>query len=196
MIFDTVRQEPPLYGQATSLVSTTLLVVALIIPLQRWILQRRHYATITGSFKSGLIDLGKWKWPALGAIGALIVLLTLLPAIILVLSSFMTRTGYFNINPVFLLEHCRLVLTENVFIDRLKTTLVLATTSALFSPLLFSILAYIMVQTRLPGRDVLDFIIWGSGAIPGILIRPGIALAMSRGLSAGERVPAHGLSGR
>ncbi|NIO06925.1 MAG: ABC transporter permease subunit [Deltaproteobacteria bacterium] len=169
MIFDMVRQEPPLYGQATSLASITLLVVAFIIPLQRWILNRRHYATITGSFKPGLVDLGKWKWPVVGGMGTLIVFLTLLPAFILVLSSFMTRTGYFNINPVFTLDHWRLVLTDNVFMDGLKTTLILATTSALFSPLLFSILAYIMVRTRLPGRDVLDFIIWGSGAIPGIL---------------------------
>ena len=169
MIFDMVRQEPPLYGQATSLASITLLVVALIIPLQRWILNRRNYATITGSFKPGLIDLGKGKWPVLGTIWTLIFLLTLLPAVILVLSSFMTRTGYFNINPVFTLEHWRLVLTDNVFMDGLKTTLILATTSALVSPFLFSILAYIMVQTRLPGRNVLDYIIWGSGAIPGIL---------------------------
>ena len=169
MIFDMVRQEPPLYGQATSLASITLLVVAFIIPLQRWILNRRNYATITGSFKPGLVDLGQWKWPILSTIGTLIFFLTLLPAVILVLSSFMTRTGYFNINPVFSLEHWHLVLTDNVFMDGLKTTLILATTSALFSPLLFSILAYIMVQTRLPGRTLLDFIIWGSGAIPGIL---------------------------
>ncbi|HEX9273671.1 MAG TPA: ABC transporter permease subunit, partial [Candidatus Binatia bacterium] len=66
MIFDMVRREPPLYGQATALASITLLVVALIIPMQRWILQRRHYTTITGSFKPGLIDLGKWKWPVFG----------------------------------------------------------------------------------------------------------------------------------
>ena len=169
MIFDMVRQEPPLYGQATALASITLLVVALIIPMQRWILQRRHYTTITGSFRPGLIDLGKWKWPVFGGIGTLIVLLTLLPAIMLVLSSFMTRTGYFNIDPVFTLEHWKLVLTDNVFVDALKTTLILATTSALLSPLLFSILAYIMVHTRWPGRDALDFTIWGSAAIPGIL---------------------------
>jgi iron(III) transport system permease protein len=169
MIFDMVRQEPPLYGQATALASITLLIVALIIPMQRWILQRRHYTTITGSFKPGLIELGKWKWPIFAAIGTLIVLLTLLPAIMLVLSSFMTRTGYFNIDPVFTLEHWRLVLTDNAFIDAFKTTLILATMSALLSPLLFSILAYIMVHTRWPGGDALDFIIWGSGAIPGML---------------------------
>ena len=81
----------------------------------------------------------------------------------------MTRTGYFNINPVFTLDHWNLVLTDNAFVDALKTTLILASMSALLSPLLFSIIAYILVHTRWPGRGGLDFIIWGSGAIPGIL---------------------------
>jgi iron(III) transport system permease protein len=174
MIFDMVRQQPPLYGQATALASITLLLVAFIIPMQRWILHRRQYTTISGSFKPGLIDLGKWKWPVFGGIGTLIVLLTMLPAIMLVLSSFMTRTGYFDIDPVFTLEHWRLVLADNLFTDALKTTLILATTSALLSPLLFSILAYILVHTRWPGRDALEFIIWGSAAIPGILSSLGL----------------------
>ncbi|HYT56977.1 MAG TPA: ABC transporter permease subunit [Verrucomicrobiae bacterium] len=169
MIFDMVRREPPLYGQATALASITLLVVALIIPMQRWILQRRHYTTITGSFKPGLIDLGKWKWPVFGVAGALIVVLTLLPAVILVLGSFMTRSGFFNINPVFTLEHWKLALTDHAFVDALKMTLILATTAALLGPLVFSILAYIMVHTQWAGRAVLDYIIWGSAAIPGIL---------------------------
>jgi len=169
MIFDMVRREPPLYGQATALASITILVVALIIPMQRWILKRRHYTTITGSFKPGLLNLGKWKWPVLGAIGMLILLLTLFPAIILVLGSFMTRSGYFDIDPVFTLEHWRLVLTDNVFVDALKMTLILATTAALLSPVLFSVLAYIMVNTGWRGRAALDSMIWGSAAIPGIL---------------------------
>jgi len=169
MIFDMVRREPPLYGQATALASITILVVALIIPLQRWILKRRHYTTITGSFKPGLLKLGKWKWPVFAAIGTLILLLTLFPAVILVLGSFMTRSGYFDIDPVFTLEHWRLVLTDNVFVDALKMTLILATTAALLSPVLFSVLAYIMVNTGWRGRAALDSMIWGSAAIPGIL---------------------------
>jgi iron(III) transport system permease protein len=169
MIFDLVRKEPPLYGQATALASITLLVIALIIPLQRWILQRRHYTTITGSFKPGLIHLGKWKWPVFGGIGALIFVLILLPAIILVLGSFMTRSGYFNIHPVFTLDHWKLALEDNAFVDALRTTLLLALSAALVGPFIFSILAYIMVHTRWAGRAVLDYIIWGSAAIPGML---------------------------
>jgi iron(III) transport system permease protein len=45
----------------------------------------------------------------------------------------------------------------------------LATTSALVSPIVFSLIAYMLVRTKLPGRWILDLVIWGSGAIPGIL---------------------------
>jgi iron(III) transport system permease protein len=60
-IFSLVRDDIPNFGEATVLASITLLIVALIIPLQRWILERRRYTTITGSFRPGLIDLGRWN---------------------------------------------------------------------------------------------------------------------------------------
>jgi ABC-type Fe3+ transport system permease subunit len=54
-IYALVRNAIPNYGEATVLASLTLLMIALIIPLQRWILERRRYTTITGSFRPGLI---------------------------------------------------------------------------------------------------------------------------------------------
>jgi iron(III) transport system permease protein len=51
---------------------------------------------------------------------------------------------------------------------------VLSITAAICSPFLFSVLAYILVRTRLPGRATLDFMIWGAGAIPGILAGLGL----------------------
>lgn len=168
-IWELVRQDVPNYGLATVLASLTLLVIAIIIPVQRWIIQRRRYTTITGSFKPGLIDLGRWRLPIFAIIGLLIVLLTIGPAITLLFGSFMTRAGYFYLTPTYTLEHWQLVLTDNLFLKAFRTTLILSITAAIFSPLLFSLIAYILVRTRWTGRWALDLIIWGSGAIPGIL---------------------------
>src|SRR5262249_49603069 len=63
---------------------------------------------------------------------------------------------------------------RSVFIKALRTTLLLGATAAIVSPLLFSVIAYILVRTRLPGRGVLDLIVWSSGAIPGILAGLGL----------------------
>jgi iron(III) transport system permease protein len=143
------------------------LVIALIIPLQRWVLERRRYTTITGSFKPGLIDLGRWNYVLFGGILFLIVLLTIIPCLMLLLGSFMTRIGYFVLG--FTLDNWRLVLNDTLFLDATRTTLMLGFFAAIGSPLLFSILAYILVRTRLPGRWALDLMVWGTGVIPGIL---------------------------
>lgn len=171
-IYALVRDPVPNYGEATVLASLTLLIIALIIPLQRWILERRRYTTITGSFRPGLIDLGKWNYIIFGAIALLLALLTVGPMAILILGSFMQRIGYFILGLT--LDHWRFVLNDPVFIKALRTTLILATSAAVLSPLLFSVLAYILVRTRLPGRGILDLMIWSSGAIPGILAGLGL----------------------
>src|SRR4030095_14717889 len=171
-IFALIRNQVPNYGEATVLASITLIMIALIIPLQRWILERRRYTTITGSFRPGLIDLRRWNYVAFTVIALLLILLTVGPLAILLLGSFMQRIGYFVLG--FTLDHWRFVLTDPVFIKALRTTLILAATAAILSPLLFSILAYILVRTRLPGRGALDAMIWSAGAIPGILAGLGL----------------------
>jgi iron(III) transport system permease protein len=171
-IFALIRNQVPNYGEATVLASITLLMIALIIPLQRWILERRRYTTITGGFRPGLIDLRAWNYVAFGAIASLLTLLTVGPLSVLVLGSFMQRIGYFVLG--FTLDHWRFVLGDPVFVKALRTTLILAVTAAVLSPLLFSVIAYILVRTRLPGRGTLDLMIWSSGAIPGILAGLGL----------------------
>ncbi|HLN87652.1 MAG TPA: ABC transporter permease subunit [Candidatus Limnocylindrales bacterium] len=171
-VYSLVRNAIPNYGEATVLASLTLLIIALIIPLQRWILERRRYTTVTGSFRPGLIDLGKGNYAAFAAIGLLLLFLTIGPLCILVLGSFMERIGYFQLG--FTIEHWRLILTDPVFVKSLRTTLVLATSAAVCSPLIFSVTAYTIVRTNLPGRKLLDLIIWSAGAIPGILAGLGL----------------------
>ena len=99
-IFQFIRFfDPPLYGSATALASVVLIIIAFIVPLQRWLTTRRNYATVTGSFKPGLIDLGKWQPLVLGLVLFLILLLTAIPVLILLGGSFMTRVGWFSSTP-------------------------------------------------------------------------------------------------
>ena len=133
-IFQLARDEPPLYGSATVLASLTLVTLAVIIPFQRWILHRQRYTTISGSFKPGLINLGKWKWVVFGAIAFLILGLTIVPAAILGLGSFMTRAGFFNLNNVYTLRHWDLVLTDSIFIKAIRTTFTIAIVAAFLQP--------------------------------------------------------------
>ena len=175
VIFDLVRMvEPPRYGQATVLASITLVVLAFIIPLQRWILQRRRYTTISSGFRPGLVSIGNLKWAAVGFLVLLHLLLTVVPVVALVMGSFMQRTGFFEVDPPFTLRHWNFILSDPQFLTGLRTTLTLAFTTGLLSPILFSMLAYILVRTRWPGRFLLDSTIWVSAAIPGMLSSLGL----------------------
>lgn len=166
-IYALVRTEVPNYGEAAALASVTMLIVLLIIPLQRWIMQRRRYTTLTGSFKPGLIDLGVWNKVLFIVVLLFLFILSIMPVLVLILGSFMERIGYFELG--FSLAHWKSVLNNPVFANALITTIVIGLTAAILSPLLFSVIAYILVRTTLPGRRLLDGIVWGSGAIPGIL---------------------------
>ncbi len=73
-IFTLIRDEVPNYGDATVLASVTLMLIAVIIPVQRWVLERRRYTTITGSFRPGIVDLRAWNYVIFAVIALLIVL--------------------------------------------------------------------------------------------------------------------------
>ena len=177
LIAELIRSNnPPLYGQATVLASLTLFVVLLVIPVQRWVAHRRRYTTITGSFKPGLLDLGKWRLIIFAGFVVLLFSLTILPAATLVLGSFMNRAGYFTIDPVFSMRHWEFVFADNLFRQGIRTTLTISTAAAFGSPLMFVLLAYILVRTQWRGRIFLDLMIWGSAAIPGILTGLGLLL--------------------
>jgi iron(III) transport system permease protein len=171
-IYALVRTELPNYGEAAALASMTMLIIALIIPLQRWIIRRRRYTTITGGYKPGLIDFGKWNHILFVTILLLLAVLSIMPVVVLFLGSFMNRIGYFELG--FTLQHWRDVFGNPVFMQALGTTLIIAVTAAIGSPLLFSVIAYTLVRTRLPGRLALDWMIWSSGAVPGILAGLGL----------------------
>jgi iron(III) transport system permease protein len=169
-IFQFVRfYDPPLYGSATALASLVLVIIAFIIPLQRWLTTRRNYATVTGSFKPGLIDLGKLQPVVFVLILTLVMLLTVVPVLVLIGGSFMTRVGWFSSTPTYTLRHWEEVFDNRFFVLALKNTLIISLSTALVSPLLFSMIAYVLVRTRWQGRGALDSFFWMSTAMPGIL---------------------------
>jgi len=177
LIYQLVRREEvPQIGIAIVLASVTLLIIALVIPFQQWIVRRRIYTTVDSAFRPGLLSLGAWRWPTFGGIALLLFLLTALPLFILLVGSVMTRVGFFNAVPLWTMDHWEQVFQQKRFQDALKTTLTLAVTAGVLSPILFSLLAYVIVRTRQRGRAILDSIIWASAAMPGILLGFGLLL--------------------
>ncbi len=168
-IVDLARQEPPLVNQAAALGSIILLFLAAFIPLQRRLINRRQFTTVTGRFKPKLIDLGIWKYPATAFIILVVLFLDVVPILSVLGGSFMVRFGFFNLPRTWTLEYWHMALGDPRLMLALKNTLIIAGSAALIGPLIFSVVAYVLVRTKLPGRAILDSICWLPSAIPGVL---------------------------
>lgn len=173
-ILDLARQEPPLVNQAAALGSIVLLLLAIVIPLQQRLIHRRQFTTVTSQFKPKLIDLGIWKYPLVLLLLLVVFLAVGVPISSVLGGSFMVRFGFFNLPKTWTPEYWQMALSDPRLLLALKNTLIVAASSALLGPFLFSLIAYILVRTRFPGRSILDAICWLPSAVPGVLAGLGL----------------------
>lgn len=173
-IVDLARQEPPLVNQAAALGSVILLFLAAFIPIQRRLIARRQFTTVTGQFKPKIIDLGVWRYPATAFVASVVFVLDVVPLLSVLGGSFMTRFGFFNLPKTWTLEYWKMALGDPRILHGLQNTLIVAVSAGLVGALVFSLIGYVLVRTRLPGRSVLDSICWLPSAIPGVLAGLGL----------------------
>jgi iron(III) transport system permease protein len=169
-IISLTRESPPLYGQATALGSLALGLALVLLIAQRRLLGARSYATVSGKLRTSLVDLGWWKWPIFGLMIVLVGLQVVVPVVSGIVTSLMTRFGYFGLTQVWTIDHWRLALSDPTFLRALQNSVLAGLITAVLGPLLFSIVAYLIARTRLPGRGTLDTIAWLPQAIPGVLL--------------------------
>jgi iron(III) transport system permease protein len=168
-IVDLARQEPPLVNQAAALGSVILLFFAAFIPIQRKLIARRQFTTVTGQFKPKIVDLGVWRLPATILVGFVVFLLTVVPVLSVFGGSFMTRFGFFNLPKTWTLEYWKMALSDPRILNGLENTLIIAFSAAIFGAFFFSLVGYVLVRTKYRGRGILDAICWLPSAIPGVL---------------------------
>jgi iron(III) transport system permease protein len=168
-IVDLARQEPPLVNQAAALGSVILVFLAAFIPLQRKLITRRQFTTVTGQFKPKIIDLGVWRYPATAFVVLVVFILDVVPFLSVLGGSFMTRFGFFHLPKTWTLDYWIAAIHDPRIIQAFHNTLIVAVTAALFGAFFFSLIGYVLVRTKLPGRTALDSICWLPSAIPGVL---------------------------
>jgi iron(III) transport system permease protein len=173
-IVDLARQEPPLVSHAAALGSIILLFLVAFIPLQRRLITRRQFTTVTGQYKPRIIDLGAWRYPATIFVGLIVFVLDFVPILSVIGGSFMTRFGFFHLPKTWTLEYWKMALGDSRLMMALQNTLIVAVSAALVGAFLFSLIAYVIVRTKLPGRSILDTICWLPSAIPGVLTGLGL----------------------
>ena len=174
-IHELVTWEPPQFAPAMALSTVFLGALLLMVALQRKYIGKRSYETITGrGFSIRPTPLGRLRWPAFVMVLLFAVCITLVPTTLLLLGTFMKLFGFFNIADPWTLENWRATLSDPVLLRSLWNTLAIGFGSGLVGVFFYSLIAYVVVKTRHPGRGLLDFLSWLPWSVPGILL--GIAL--------------------
>jgi iron(III) transport system permease protein len=170
-IWDFIHWEPPLYDQATALCSISLLLIFLLVWLHRIFLRGREFTTVSG--RSHIVEtftLGRWRWATCAFCLLFILVMIILPLATLIMGTFMEFVGHFDLEKAWTTRHWTGVFTDLVFLRSLENTIVIGLSAAIVGALVYALISYLIVRTRLPGRGLIDILSWLPWALPGVLI--------------------------
>ena len=177
-IYAAIQSFPPNYGQASVIGDVLLLLcVGGLYLSSRTTRNRNKYATITGkNFKPALAGLGKWRWPCTGIFMAMFLATALGPLLAILWSSLLPA---YQVPSMEVLSRLTFENYLNVFrypdiVRAVVNSIVAALATGVITMILTTFAAYITVKTRVPGRWLLDLLVFVPIAMPGIIIGVGI----------------------
>jgi iron(III) transport system permease protein len=171
LIYRQIFDVQPQYGTATAMSMMVLILLLPFILLQQVFSRRRNQAVVGGKFAVRVHRLGTWRWPAFAAIAFLLLLIAVLPVTLIVAGTFMKIFGYFTLpSGAFTLANWDKALHNPNLLLALIDTVAVATGAAFLAMVLYSVIAYLSVRSRLAFPATLDFLTWLPSTIPGIVI--------------------------
>jgi len=173
-IYQAIHRYPSQVGLASSYAVTLLCITSVGIYLQsRLSSQGNRYATVTGKgFRPRLIDLGRWRYLTAGLFVLYFLLIVVLPFLVLLWSSFQR---FYSVPSAAALKHLtlepyRFIITYPTLGESVWNSVVLSLSSATTIMLLTSVICWIVVKTRLPGRWLLDNLASFPMVFPGLVL--------------------------
>src|SRR6059036_1209416 len=173
-IFLAIHQFPSDFGLAGAY-AVTLLVISTVGVLiyQRITRGEERYATVTGKgYRPRVIDLGLWKYVTCASAFLIFFLAVVLPVFILLWSSFIPYYGVpsAELMAKLTLANYKYILNYPLALTAFKNSFYLSVGSATLVMLLTSVIAWITVKSKLPGRVLLDNLTFIPIAMPGIVL--------------------------
>jgi len=173
-IFLAIHQFPSDFGLAGAYAVTLLAISTIGVLIYGKITRREErYATVTGKgYRPRVIDLGGWKWVTLAVAFVIFLLAVILPIFVLLWSSFIPYYGVPSAELVskMTLANYKYILNYPLAATAFKNSFYLSVGSATLVMLLTSVIAWITVKTKLPGRAFLDTMAFIPIAMPGIVL--------------------------
>jgi len=176
-IYEAVHRYPSQVGLASSYAVTLLLITSVGVYLQSRLSSRgSKYATMTGKgFRPRQIDLGGWRYVTAAIFIVYFLLIVVLPFSVLVWSSFQKFYQVPSWKAVhnLTLDPYRFIVTYPSLVRSVWNSIFLAFGTATIIMLVTSVICWIVVKTKLPGRWLLDNV----ASLP--LVFPGLVLGLA-----------------
>jgi iron(III) transport system permease protein len=176
-IYQAVHRYPSQVGLASAYAVTLLLITTIGVYFQSRLSSRgSKYATMTGKgFRPRQIDLGGWRYVAVAVFLLYFLFIVVLPFAVLLWSSFQRFYSVPSMEAIqrMTLEPYRTILGYPSLWRSVWNSLLLALGSATLIMLVTSVICWIVVKTKLPGRWLLDNI----ASLP--MVFPGLVLGLA-----------------
>ncbi len=168
---------PADYPRAMALAALLMAITFVGVLIQRRVMSGKKYFTVTGkAYRPRPIDLGIWKWATFGVCVAYFLVAVVLPVSQLLLSSFFTIFGLYDLK-LLTLDNYRQAFSDLLFWRALRNSLILACGGAVLCMLISAVIAYITLRTKFWAKGVLDFLSWVPWSLPGMVLALGLLWA-------------------
>jgi len=176
-IYQAVHRYPSQIGLASAYGMTLLVITSVgVYFVSRLSSRGNRYATMTGKgFRPRQIDLGPWRWLAAAIFAVYFLMIVALPFAVLLWSSFQKFYSVPSMQALqnLTLDPYRFILGYPHIIRSMWNTLLLSFGSATLIMLVTSVICWIVVKTKLPGRWLLDNV----ASLP--MVFPGLVLGLA-----------------
>lgn len=165
---------------ATALAVSLMLVANSILFFMTMMLGKKDYVTIGGkSTRPNIVDLGVWKWVAVGIASAYGIVTVFLPIASILVSS-LIRTysepvGLSNLT----FDNWLPVIQSSQYLIPIKNSFITATAAATISTFIAVFVSYLAVKTRAKGRFIPDVLSTLGGATPSVVIALALIITFS-----------------
>jgi iron(III) transport system permease protein len=176
-IYQAIQRYPSEVGLASAYAVTLLLIASLCVYAQsRVTAEVGKFSTVTGKgFRPRMMNIGRWRYFTMAIFVVYFMIIVALPFLVLVWCSLQKFYSAPSLSAMksLSLDAYRAVFAYPDIGTVIWNTAVLAVASATIIMLMTSVLAWIVVRTRMPGRWVLDSL----ASLP--LVFPGLVLGLA-----------------
>jgi iron(III) transport system permease protein len=173
-IFLAIHQFPSDFGLAGAYAVTLLGISTVGVLIYGKITRREErYATVTGKgYRPRVIDLGAWKYLTCALSILIFFLAVIMPVFVLLWSSFIPYYGVpsWELAEKMTWANYKYIINYPLAATAFKNSFYLSVGSATVVMLLTSVIAWVTVKTKLPGRAFLDTLTFIPIAMPGIVL--------------------------